>query len=35
MNENIEQILKLNLTDEQKEALLGQLADEIIEKNQV
>ena len=35
MNETIEQILKLNLTDEQKEALLGQLADEIIEKNQV
>lgn len=35
MNENIEQILKLNLTDEQKEALLGQLANEIIEKNQV
>ena len=35
MNENIEQILKLNLTDEQKEALLGQLANEILEKNQI
>ncbi|MGM9878589.1 MAG: hypothetical protein ACI31R_00965 [Bacilli bacterium] len=33
MNENIEKILSLNLTKEQKEALLGQLADELIEKN--